>query len=185
LGGGSGAPPPPPPRQDKDDEDEDFSDEGSTDNEWNKHGRRKKGDQHEAPDKGRVGMIEAEGAKSTEKQAAGTKSAPVAGRVWERPNLPISFNQYNSNLEMQLGLSNTLAMPTAVVLGADQEGALVEESLISTEDGSQVTDPLVTWVEDSQPPGGATCQGSEVEFESNRAGGAASRSDGGGAVSGV
>ncbi|KAK1650697.1 hypothetical protein QYE76_068502 [Lolium multiflorum] len=154
LGGGSGVPPPPPPRQDKDDEDEDFSDDGSTDIEWNKHGRRKKGDQQEDPDKGRVGTIEAEGAQSTGKQAVGTMSAPVAGRVWEGPNLRISSNQYSSNLEMQLGLSKTLAMPAVVVLGADQEGALAEESLFSTEDGSLVTDPLATWVADSQPPVG-------------------------------
>jgi hypothetical protein len=43
-GSRSGAPPPPPPRPDRDNE-EDYSDDGSTDNEWNKHGRRKKPDQ--------------------------------------------------------------------------------------------------------------------------------------------
>jgi hypothetical protein len=44
-----------------------------------------------------------------------------------------------------------MAMLAAVGLGAEQEGA---ESLISMEDGSQVTDPLATWVADSQPPVG-------------------------------
>jgi hypothetical protein len=47
-----------------------------------------------------------------------------------------------------------MAMPAAVMLGDDQEGALAVESLISMEDGSQVTDPLATWVADSQPPVG-------------------------------
>jgi hypothetical protein len=35
-----------------------------------------------------------------------------------------------------------------------QGGAAAEESLISTEAGSQVTDPLASWVADSQPPVG-------------------------------
>jgi hypothetical protein len=118
--GGSGGPPKPSARQDEDD---DESDGFSTDNEWNKHGRRKKGDQQEAPGKGRVGTTVVEGGNSTGKQAAGTKSAPVAGRVWEGPNLPNSFNQYDSDLEIQLGLfSKTMALPAVVVLRADQEG---------------------------------------------------------------
>jgi hypothetical protein len=106
-----------------------------------------------------VGTIEAEGAKSTGEQAAGTKCALVAGRVCEGPNLPISFNQFGSYPELQLCLSKTMARPAAVVLGAEQEGA---ESLISMEDGSQVTDPLSTWVADSQPPVGSPAKVARV-----------------------
>jgi hypothetical protein len=96
-GGGSGAPPPPPPDREDDD---DFSGDGSTDNEWNKHGRRKKVDQPDAQEKGRAGTLDVKGGKTSGKQAAGLRRAPVAGWVWEGPNLPKTFDQYGSNLEM-------------------------------------------------------------------------------------
>jgi hypothetical protein len=107
-------------------------------------------DQPDAQEKGRAGTLDIKGGKTSGKQAAGLRRAPVAGRVWEGPNLPKTFDQYGSNLEMgvspmQPGLfSKSLGTTAATEVGDGKEGVVAEESLISTKVGSQVKDPLAS-----------------------------------------
>jgi hypothetical protein len=161
-GGGVGGSPPPPPWDDRDD---DFSDDLSSDKDWNKHGRRKKN--NEKALEGSKGNAKAGSGPSGSKSPGanlGSWSAPLLGREQGQGNIVIGdgFNQYGSNLELYKERHASLV---SVMENKERDNSVVdvelpgdgkktmevgEGSLLSTETGSQITDPVASWVEDSQ-----------------------------------
>jgi hypothetical protein len=123
---------------------DDDSDELSSDSEWNKHGRRRG-----SKDKGEAQPLVAGGAMGPSgSKSAGTQQ--VAG-------LGFPLDQYGSNLNAAAEVLPSLRLLEAaksktVVPPGEAGGSLgsLEESLESGELDSHITDPLPSWVDDSQ-----------------------------------
>nr|XP_051229416.1 uncharacterized protein LOC127347246 [Lolium perenne] len=137
AGAGTGGPPPPPARKDR----EDDSDELSSDSEWNKHRRSRRGGKEK-------------GKGDDPPSAAGGASGPSGSKsVGASLGVALVLDQYGSNLSASAEVLPSLPLLDASKLmpgvQSDHLGAF-EESLESGEMESHLTDPLASWVEDSQ-----------------------------------
>jgi hypothetical protein len=149
-GGGSGGPPPPP----NNGLDDDDSDDIPSDSEWNKHRRSQDKHKDAAKDKGGASGPSSSNPPTAALGLLGLPAPPAPTLV--DPGL----DQYGSNMDIAAEILPSLSLqepargkllvhlvPASTLEGSNPLG---DDSMDSADFDSQITDPVPSWVDDSQ-----------------------------------